>query len=220
MTISSGHILIVDDDAGFRAYLRALLERAGYATSEAATGDDGVRVCLERQPDAVLLDVNIPGKNGYAVCSELRNRFGDQLGILFVSGARTESFDRVGGLLLGADDYIVKPFDPDELLARVRRFARRRPRAARRSPAPMPDLGLTFREQEVLRLLVRGLRQAEIASELFISPKTVATHIQRILSKLNVNSRAQAVAVAVRRGLVRLDHDEADVATAGNAPAR
>ena len=89
MTISCGHILIVDDDAGFRAYLRTLLETAGLVTSEAATGDEGVRACLERRPDAVLLDVNIPGKNGYAVCSELRNRFGDELGILFVSGTRS-----------------------------------------------------------------------------------------------------------------------------------
>jgi DNA-binding NarL/FixJ family response regulator len=130
-------------------------------------------------------------------CRELRDRFGD-LPVVIVSGERTESFDRVAGLLLGAADYIVKPFDPDELVARVRRLV------VRDRPRPSATT-LTGRERDVLRLLADGLDQRRIAAELFLSPKTVATHIQHILAKLGVHSRAQAVAVAHRDGLVTAD---------------
>jgi DNA-binding NarL/FixJ family response regulator len=145
----------------------------------------------------VLLDVNLPGTSGYAVCNELRQRLGHQLPIVFVSGDRTEPFDRVAGLLIGADDYITKPFDPDELVARVRRMLERtqmrRPRITYEDP-----FGLTRREREVLSLLVDGLTQVSIADRLYLSPKTVGTHIQRIIGKMGVNSRTQAVALAAR----------------------
>ena len=156
----------------------------------------------------MLLDVCLPGASGYEVCHELRDRFGDTLGIIFVSGERIESIDRVSGLLLGADDYVVKPFDPDELLARVRTVLRRvgRPRAngnGKAAAAVVTDADLTPRELEVLQLLAEGLTQPQIARQLVISPRTVGTHIQNLLGKLDVHSRAQAVALAHRMGLVR-----------------
>lgn len=117
--------------------------------------------------------------------------------MIFLSGERTESFDRVAGLLVGADDYLVKPFDPDELAARVRAVLRR---AQPSVPAPLQSL--TRRELEVLRLLADGLDQRQIAAELVISAKTVGTHIERILGKLGVHSRAQAVALAYRDELL------------------
>jgi DNA-binding NarL/FixJ family response regulator len=117
--------------------------------------------------------------------------------IVFVSGDRTESYDRVGGMLLGADDYVVKPFDAQELVERLDRLVHR--------PRPTwTKHALTPRELEVLTLLSEGLAQAEIAERLEITPKTVATHIERILSKLGVRSRAQAVAIAYRDTLVAL----------------
>ena len=116
---------------------------------------------------------------------------------MFISGDRVEPFDRAAGLLLGADDYVVKPFAPDELVARVRRLVTRFTPPAGRAERPK----LTRRESEVLHLLADGLAQPEIAAELVISSKTVSSHIQHILSKLGVHSRAQAVA-AVHRGLV------------------
>src|SRR5205814_5427055 len=149
-------------------------------------------------PAAAIVDVNLGGgQSGYEISRELRDLFGD-LPVVFVSGERTESFDRVAGLLLGAADYIVKPFEPDELVARVRRLVV--PEEPRRSAST-----LTARERDVLRLLADGLDQRRIATELFLSPKTVATHIQHILGKLGVHSRAQAVALAHREGLVTAD---------------
>ena len=158
-----------------------------------------------KRPALVLLEVQLTGVSGYEVCHELRDKYGDDFPIVFLSGTRTESSDRVAGLLLGADDYIVKPFDPGELLARVRRLIVRgngRPAVSNGGHSSSPDAGLTRREQQVLELLSAGLQQSEIAKRLFISPKTVATHIQRILSKLGVHSRAEAVGYAHREGLV------------------
>ena len=195
-----GHILVVDDTSEFRTYVTAVLERAGYEVVEAETGEEALALAAQEKPAMVLLDVNLPGTSGYAVCNELRQRLGHQLPIVFVSGDRTEPFDRVAGLLIGADDYITKPFDPDELVARVRRMLERtqmrRPRIKYEDP-----FGLTRREREVLSLLVDGLTQVSIADRLYLSPKTVGTHIQRIIGKMGVNSRTQAVALAAREGI-------------------
>jgi two-component system, NarL family, nitrate/nitrite response regulator NarL len=138
------------------------------------------------------------------VCRELRDEYGDVLPIIFVTGERTEPGDRVAGLLLGADDYVVKPFDSDELLARVRRsIVRSQLDGRRRVDHVRAVFGLTDRERDIVMRLADGMGQKAIAAELVISPKTVATHIQRILAKLGVHSRAEAVAVAHREGLTR-----------------
>jgi two-component system, NarL family, nitrate/nitrite response regulator NarL len=152
----------------------------------------------------VLVEVNLPEVSGYEVCRELREAFGEEVAIIFLSAHRTETNDRVAGLLIGADDYIVKPFDSDELLARVRSVLRRFQPARRGSKSEALGAGvesLTARELEVLRLLAGGLDQGAIATQLVISPKTVGTHIQRVLTKLGVHSRAQAVALAHEHGL-------------------
>src|SRR5262249_57483285 len=110
-------------------------------------------------------------------------------------GERMEPLDRTAGLLLGGDDYLVKPVDPGEFVARIRRLVD--PQGIEAGATNGLE-SLTKRENEVLELLAQGHPQDEIARELVISPKTVATHIQRILGKLEVRSRAQAVAVALR----------------------
>ena len=191
-----GPILIAEDDDAVAELLRALVEAAGYAAVVAKTGDEALELAREEVPSVAILDVNLPGVSGYEVCHELRRTHGTTLPILFVSGDRTESYDRVAGLLLGADDYLVKPFAPDELLVRVRALLRRS------APAAVPRVALTTRELEVLTLLSDGLDQTEIAERLVISPKTVGTHIERILTKLGARSRAQAVAIAYRDALV------------------
>jgi DNA-binding NarL/FixJ family response regulator len=196
---SCGPVLIVDDDGALRALVRELLEAEGYSTREAASGAGALASAAEQLPALVVLDVAMPSLSGYEVCRLLRARLGDAIPILFVSGDRTEPHDRVAGLLLGGDDYLVKPFAPEELVARVHALLRRR-----------SALGggrherLTPRERQVLELLGDGLAQREIADRLVISGKTVGTHIERIISKLGVHSRAQAVAVAYRDGLLRI----------------
>jgi DNA-binding NarL/FixJ family response regulator len=190
------HVLVADDDVLFRAYVRGVLEEGGYRVVEAEDGLAALAAVRAARPAAVVLDVNMPGLSGYEVCRSLREEYGPDLPLIFVSGERTESFDRVAGLTIGADDYLAKPFAADELLARLRRLIRR---AGRAESAPTT---LTRRELEVLQLLADGLDQAEIAERLVISPKTVGTHIERILAKLGAHSRAEAVALAYRLRVV------------------
>jgi DNA-binding NarL/FixJ family response regulator len=191
-------ILIVDDDPTTRAAIATILGDAGYVTREADSGGDALRAARLEPPGLVLLDVNLPGMCGYEVCRLLRDEFGEQFPIVFVSGARTESFDRVAGLLLGANDYIAKPFAEDELLARVQSLLGHRQVVAARALASR----LTGRELQVLRLLSSGLAPDDIARLMVISPKTVGAHVEHIYMKLGVQTRAQAVAVAYRDALL------------------
>lgn len=191
-------IFVVDDDDGFRLFVTELLESVGYRTRQLATGGAVLPAALADQPGAVVLDVHLPDLSGYEVCRQLRDRFGDAVPIIFVSGERTEALDRAAGLLLGGDDYMIKPVDPGELIARIRRLVDGERSPDRAGPSNEKLTSLTRREQEVLDLLAEGYRQEEIAHKLVISPNTVGTHIQRILTKLGVQSRAQAVALALR----------------------
>lgn len=196
-SIAPGHVLVVDDDDGYRAYARDLLEGAGFRVVDVPDGVAALASARAEPPAAVLLDVNMPRLSGYEVCRSLREEHGHSLPVMFVSGERTESYDRVAGLTIGADDYLAKPFEPDELLARLRGLLRRC--GARSSVST-----LTRREREVLSLLADGLDQDEIARRLVISRKTVGTHIERILAKLGAHSRAEAVALAYKLQLVAL----------------
>ena len=195
-TGSCGPILVVDDDEALWALMTTLLARESSRVVWVETGEDALHAAELERPSVVVLEVGLPGVSGYEVCRALRERFGRSLPIVFLSAERTTPLDRVAGLLIGADDYLVKPIAPDELLVRIRTHVGRAPAAAARN-------GLTPREQEVLTLLADGLSQGEIAGVLVIAPKTVATHIERILEKLGVHSRAEAVAAAYRQALVR-----------------
>jgi DNA-binding NarL/FixJ family response regulator len=190
-------ILVVDPLESDREAGMEIMRRAGYATLAAESGEEAVDVARRERPSVVVLEVCLPGISGYEVCRELRERFGESLGIVFISGTRTEPYDRVGGLLLGADDYLAKPFAADELLARVQKLVRRLP-----PPVPADMSNLTRRQHEVLQLVADGLDPKEIASRLSISPKTVGSHMERIFAKLGVHSRAEATASAHRDGLV------------------
>jgi DNA-binding NarL/FixJ family response regulator len=189
-------VVLADPDDGARASLAHLLGAAGYTVREAATGEEAVQLIREQPPELLILEVPLGGMSGYEVCRTLREEHGDELPIIFLSETRCESHDRVAGLLVGADDYLGKPYAPDELLARVRRLVRHS-----RSAGTASQYQLTPRELEILELLADGLAPEEIAARLVISVKTVGTHIEHIFRKLGVRTRAQAVAVAYREGL-------------------
>ena len=190
-------VLIADGDRAFRRTAAKTLMAAGLRVLEATNGEEALRAAQEHDVALVVLEVHLADVTGYEVCRRLRERRGEGLPIVFVSRDRTEASDRVAGLLVGADDYLPKPVVPDELLARVRRHLQRA--AALGSE---PSSGLTAREREVLTLLTRGLGPVEIGNALSISPKTVATHVERIYAKLGVHTRAQAVAKALQLALV------------------
>src|SRR5512147_37931 len=117
------HILIVDDDPRITDLLRRVLAYEGYTVAIAATGDEALDRTLEHPPDAIVLDIMLPGMDGREVTRRLRTA-GDNVPILLLT-ARDAVSDRVDGLETGADDYLVKPFAPEELLARVKALLRR-----------------------------------------------------------------------------------------------
>jgi DNA-binding NarL/FixJ family response regulator len=195
-------IVVVDPDDRTRTVARDVAERSGL---DMVAFEDATTVMTDLAEDRVLLavvEVELAGEmNGFEVLGALHDRFGPELPVILVSATRTAPPDRVAGLLLGADDYVLKPFDCGEFRARLRRSLARADPSKATVMAPADGLHLSDRERQILSQLAAGHSQDEIATELFISPKTVATHIQHVLLKLNVRSRAQAVAAAYRLGI-------------------
>ena len=163
-------ILVVDDEAKIRALIRKYAEFEGYSVEEAADGMDAVTVCREQDFDIVIMDVMMPGMDGFSACREIRKS--KDVPVLMLS-ARGEEVDRVVGLGMGADDYLAKPFSPRELLARLRALIRRSRGAAAASEAEDyrfgpyrfdgaarrllrdgADLGLSAAEFDLLRVFV------------------------------------------------------------------
>jgi DNA-binding NarL/FixJ family response regulator len=205
-----GTILIVDSDDTSRLTAVQAAVRLGYDARPTPTADELIERLGPDRPMLAIVEVELPGPaNGLEVMRQLHEAFDGDLPVILVSALQTDAFDRTAGLMLGADDYVTKPLDAGELLARVKRSLRRVASNASANgnghDSREHTAGLSPREREILGLLAEGRTQGQIASELVISPKTVATHIQHILSKLGVNTRAQAVALAFRRGLVEPD---------------
>ncbi len=199
-------LLIVEDEAKTRDYLRKGLTENGFVVDTAATGPDGLHLATTGDYDLVILDVMLPGASGWEVLKALRRD--RQTSVLFVT-ARDEVADRVRGLELGADDYLVKPFAFAELLARIRTVLRRgtarepevlrvadleldsRRRRARRGDE---RIALTNKEFTLLELLMQ--RPGELLSRAFIASQ---------VWDMNFDSDTNVVDVAVRRLRAKID---------------
>lgn len=176
----SGHILIVDDDPGIRALVSRVLADEGWATEEAADGDRALDLARTRTPDLVVLDLVLPPNGGLAVLAELRmlSRLNgnEEIPVILLTGRAAEE-DRIRGLDLGADDYVVKPFSPGELAARVRSILRRTQRSTPAGQVEFAD-GLTI-DAEAHEVSVRGelveltAKEFDLLSFLAASPRRV-----------------------------------------------
>ena len=151
MAESPTRILLVEDEAGLRITLRDRLEAEGYEVSAVGTGDEGAHAGLNGQFDVILLDVMLPGKSGFDVCRDLRQA-GVNTPVLMLT-ARGQTVDKVLGLKLGADDYVTKPFEMIELLARVEALLRRNVNSSvvAGSTYQFGDVRVDFRRTEVTR---------------------------------------------------------------------
>lgn len=201
-------ILIVEDETKTGEYLRQGLREAGYAVDLARTGTDGLHLGLEGDHDVIVLDVMLPGLNGWQVLQALRQH-GRDTPVLFLT-ARDQVDDRVKGLELGADDYLVKPFSFAELLARVRTILRRGRTAMEASSLKVADLeldllrrrvtrsgrriDLTAKEFGLLELLMR--RQGEVLPRSLIASQ---------VWDMNFDSDTNVIEVAVRRLRTKID---------------
>jgi DNA-binding response OmpR family regulator len=166
----SARILIVEDEVPMRTALQDVLQAEGYRVLAANDGESGLRRALEEKPDLVLLDVMMPRLDGFAVCAELR-RLSKPVSILMLT-AKGQVEDRVQGLDAGADDYLVKPFSTEELLARVRALLRRTVRQAQ-APAKL-SLGeveidlvrqVATRGRQVLHLTAKEFAMLRLLAE-------------------------------------------------------
>lgn len=170
-------ILIAEDDADIREVLRLYLEGEGFAVAEAADGDTALRLALSSAPDAALLDVMMPGMNGYELTRALRRQ--SDIPILILS-AKSEDNDKILGLNLGADDYIAKPFNPMEVVARVKAHLRRAGNV-RRDLLTVGELTL---DTAAMQLYKKGVpvpltpTEYKILAQLMRSPGRIFTKVQ------------------------------------------
>lgn len=204
-------ILVVDDEPMVREVVVAYLQREGFRVVEATTGTEALQLIAESRPDLVVLDVMLPELDGFGVLSELRKA--NDIPVILLT-AKTEEPDRVLGLELGADDYVVKPFSPRELVARVRSVLRRTA-APTASPEVLEFDGLVVDEQarevtvngdtvemtpkefDLIAFLARSPRQVFSRGQLleqvwdsspdWQDPSTVTVHVRRLRRKIEEN---------------------------------
>jgi NarL family two-component system response regulator LiaR len=203
-------VMIVDDHAlvrgGLRVFLLAFddLELVG----EAASGEEALRLCKQLQPDVVLMDLVMPGMDGVAATRAIRERW-PQIQVVALTSFWDEELVQ-GALQAGAISYLLKDVSADGLADGIRQAHAGRPtlapeaaqvliQATRKPPGPGHDL--SDREREVLALMVEGLSNLEIAERLVVSQATVKFHVSNILSKLGVDSRTEAVILALQHNL-------------------
>jgi len=211
-------ILLVEDDARLAKMVADYLAEAGFRVSHAPTGAEA-ELRLQRETfDALVLDLMLPDTDGLDLCRRIRAH--SSIPVLMLT-ARGDPLDRVVGLELGADDYLPKPFEPRELLARVRALLRRA------APTPADDDVLRFgrleidlgervarldgrpcvlrtadREVDVLRAAARGLNRKQMAEALVISEATVRHHLEHIYDKTGARTRVAAILFAMENDLL------------------
>ncbi|MGH2460846.1 MAG: response regulator transcription factor [Chloroflexota bacterium] len=169
-------ILVIDDDEAITTALRRAFAFEGYTVDVALDGEDGLRRARDAAPDVIVLDVLMPGIDGFEVCRRLRSA--DDTPILMLT-ARDDVADRVRGLDAGADDYLVKPFAPDELLARVRALLRRREPRQEAAVSRFADLLVDTRTRQVFR----GEREVSLSAKEFDLLGYFARHPRQVLTR-------------------------------------
>ena len=225
-------ILLVDDEPGIRTAVQAYLKDEGFDVTTAIDGEDGLQKATQMMPDVVITDVMMPRCDGYELLKKLRSD--ERLGgtpVIFLT-AKGMTLDRTQGYEAGVDDYISKPFNPDELVARVKNVVRRQERllaeAARFADTDVGQMAkqiteiksmltqndtnsarkdlilpsFTPREASVLQLVAEGLMNKEIARQLETSIRNVEKYVSRLFIKTGTSSRTELVRYALENHLV------------------
>ena len=233
-------ILIVDDDPMLRSVLKKTLEQEGYLITVVATGTQALKSFTKNTPDLIVSDVSMPEMDGFEFCRLLRSQpSGKLIPFIFLS-ARRELEDRIQGHSIGADDYLTKPFEVKELIAKIESAIERTRRIhaeivhlmsqvanssssnptakeiadhslsmkseeeknSKSSPDPLP---LTPAEERVFWEVIQGFTNKQISDRLFISHRTVQTHLSSILNKLELENRSQLVRFAFEKGYEKVN---------------
>jgi len=225
------YVLVVDDEADLLTLVRYNLERDGFEVGEAVDGEEAMTMIAERRPDLVLLDWMLPRLSGIEVCRRIRRSAQTQNLPIIMLTARGEENDRVRGLDYGADDYVVKPFSPSELVARVRAVLRRLRPAFEAEIIQFGDVTMDLAEYRVTRggdtvrlaptefRLLRHfmehpgrvfsreqLLDAVWGREIYLEPRTVDVHVRRLRRTLNAGDKPDIIRTVRAAGYAMDEH--------------
>lgn len=200
-------LLLIDDDPNLILLVKDYLEFRGYEVLTAENGREGLQILEDHTPDMIICDVMMPEMDGYTFVEQVRqNPRTDWIPILFLS-AKGQSQDRVRGLNIGADVYMVKPFEPEELVAQVEsslkqanRLIKHNTTGGRESERQIQvpkNVELTPTELKVVSLVAQGMANREIAKQLKVSQRTIESHVSNMLNKTNLNNRTELARWAI-----------------------
>lgn len=195
-----GKVLIVEDESKIRTLLKLYLERNNYVVKEATNGKDVLALVEKYHPDVIVLDILMPNKTGVEVCKKIRKHPDYyKIPIIFLSSLNQKA-SIIEGLEAGGDDYMTKPFDPNELVARINAVIRRTSNQVRGGIVLYETL--SEQEMNVLQLMDQGYTNKEIASELYLTEGTVKVYSHHIYQKLQVRNRTQAIVKAKEAAII------------------
>ncbi len=193
-------LLLIDDDPNLILLVKDYLEFRGYNVDTAENGREALEVLDQIVPDMIICDVMMPEMDGYALVKHIRDEpTTNRIPVLFLS-AKGQSQDRVKGLNEGADVYMSKPFEPEELVAQVesslkqiKRWEQGRPKGLDGEPTIVVphNVELTPTELKVVQLVAKGMANREIASQLNVSQRTIESHVSNMLNKTSLNNRTE-----------------------------
>ena len=199
-------LLLIDDDPNLILLVKDYLEFRGYEVITAENGREALEVLEQEIPDMIICDVMMPEMDGYAFVNQVRQEERTSwISILFLS-AKGQSQDKIKGLNIGADVYMVKPFEPEELVAQVEASLKQAFRQRQQtgggndseSKIQVPfDVHLTQTELKVVQFVARGLANRDIAEELNVSQRTVESHVSNMLGKTGLHNRTELARWAI-----------------------
>ena len=207
-TAEQNKLLLIDDDPNLVLLVKDYLELRGYEVVTAKNGREALRVLEDITPNLIICDVMMPEMDGYSFVKKVReNPQTNWLPVLFLS-AKGQIQDRVTGLNTGADVYMVKPFEPDELVAQIEASLKQASRMIQQQGTPVEgevsvmvpfDVDLTPTEKKVIQLVAKGMSNREIASELSVSQRTVESHVSNMLGKTGLSNRTELARWAIEQ---------------------
>ena len=203
-------LLLIDDDPNLILLVKDYLEFRGYNVDTAENGREALEVLDNLVPDMIICDVMMPEMDGYTLVKHIREEpVTNRIPVLFLS-AKGQSQDRVKGLNEGADVYMSKPFEPEELVAQVesslkqiKRWEQGRPKGLDGAPTIVVphNVELTPTETKVVQLVAKGMANREIANQLNVSQRTIESHVSNMLNKTSLNNRTELARWAIESSM-------------------
>jgi DNA-binding NarL/FixJ family response regulator len=207
----NNRLLLIDDDPNLVVLVKDYLELRGYVVEAAKNGRDALRLLEKGLPNLIICDVMMPEMDGYTFVKQVReNPQTSWLPILFLS-AKGQMQDRVTGLSKGADVYMVKPFEPDELVAQIEASLKQAARMRQVQGVELEtgvslqvpfDVELTPTEQKVIQAVARGMANRDIAKDLSVSQRTVESHVSNMLGKTGLKNRTELARWAIEKRMI------------------